>query len=40
VVKLDDGTDFVFSGSKPQALQVETCSGIKMFRLFCVGLGA
>jgi hypothetical protein len=32
VVKLDDGTDFVFSGPNPQALQVETYSGIKNVR--------
>ena len=28
VVKLDDGTDFVFSGPSPQALQVQTYRGI------------
>jgi hypothetical protein len=32
VVKLDDGTDFIFSGPNPQALQVETYSGIKNVR--------
>lgn len=32
VVKLDDGTDFVFSGPNPQALQVQTYSGIMNVR--------
>lgn len=32
VVKLDDGTDFVFSGPNPSALQVQTYSGIKNVR--------
>ncbi|SBO42149.1 hypothetical protein [Cyanobium sp. NIES-981] len=32
VVKLDDGTDFVFTGPNPQALQVETYSSIKNVR--------
>ena len=32
VIKLDDGTDFVFTGPNPQALQVETYSGIKNVR--------
>jgi hypothetical protein len=28
VVKLDDGTDFIFSGANPQALQLQTYRGI------------
>ncbi len=32
VVKLDDGTDFVFSGPNPQALQLETYRGITNLR--------
>jgi hypothetical protein len=32
VVKLDDGTDFVFSGPNTSALQVQTYSGIKNVR--------
>lgn len=28
VVKLDDGTDFIFTGPSPQALQVQTYRGI------------
>ncbi|MFQ6539849.1 MULTISPECIES: hypothetical protein [Aphanothece] len=32
VVKLDDGNDFIFSGPNPQALQLQTYSGIKNVR--------
>ena len=32
VVKLDDGTDFVFRGPNPQALSVQTYSGIRNVR--------